>query len=469
MTSAPNTNVCPNGSCNLGAKPFVVAGGKLNIRGFPDNTCKTWTPIKDVELKVPTKDLANFDQYQVFETSETCPLTGTTFYQSDFSTGVDGNPEWSSIGGSLNIADGILTVSQRTDLGHGPILDIYNAFSCLEPDRDYLFTVTMRFDNANRNGQPSWCKTGENSEVGRWWWFCTEIFLRTDNKSGGVRWVTTNHRSGDYGEWVDYTGIIRFPVEAFVNATYATLQFRRLEPGSDYSIKNFSISLPSQESYYSPPDVCGQLVRNGDAETNGLNPYPFATIFSENNLEVLEENGNHYFHLSNRTISAWSSFTTDIHLECMKDVGVEYEFNARVRLYSEFGQKVTFVLRMRAASDGRWHHPAVAQCAQQNFFDGFVVCRGTFIVDEIMADASEMQLRMYDNSQEGSRYDIDFDDISVSRKRGLVDKVIVSQNDATCWSNGASIEFGTSIFYNSWWQKFRNSFTTGKTALSIFV
>ena len=158
MTSAPNTNVCPNGSCNLGPKPFVVLGGKLNIRGFPDNSCKTWTPIKNVELKVPTQELANFDQYQEFPGSDTCPITGTTFYQSDFSTGELGNPEWSASGGTLSIADGVLTVSERKNLDDGPTLDIYDSLSCLEPDRDYLFTVTMRFDNADRNGQPTLCK-----------------------------------------------------------------------------------------------------------------------------------------------------------------------------------------------------------------------------------------------------------------------------------------------------------------------
>lgn len=89
------------------------------------------------------------------------------------------------------------------------------------------------------------------------------------------------------------------------------------------------------------------------------------------------------------------------------------------------------------------------------------------MVDENMADATEMQLRFYDNSQEGNRYDIDIDDVSITRKRGFVDKVIVSQSDATCWGNGATVEFGTSVYHSAWWQKLKNTFTTGK-ALSHF-
>ena len=154
--------------------------------------------------------------------------------------------------------------------------------------------------------------------------------------------------------------------------------------------------------------------------------------------------GNHYFHLSNRTVSNWAATSVGIHLDCMKDAGVEYEFSAKVRLLSEFNHKVTFLLRLRTSA-ANWHHPAVALCPPQKYSDGFVICRGTFMVDENMADATEMQLRFYDNSQEGNRYDIDIDDVSITRKRGFVDKVIVSQSDATCWGNGATVEFGTSV------------------------
>jgi hypothetical protein len=152
----------------------------------------------------------------------------------------------------------------------------------------------------------------------------------------------------------------------------------------------------------------------------------------------------------------------------MKDVGVEYEFSAKVRLFSEFNHKVTFILRLKTTA-GNWHHPILARCPPQKYTDGFVVCRGTFFVDENMADAIEMQLRFYDNSQAGNRHDIDIDDIAMIRTRGFVDKVIVSQSDAACWANGATVEFGTSVYHSASWQKLENSFTTGKAFVNFHI
>ncbi len=55
-TEAPNQGACndqPGGKCNLGKKPFVIAGGKLNIKGGMPDTCSSFTPIKDVIFTDP--------------------------------------------------------------------------------------------------------------------------------------------------------------------------------------------------------------------------------------------------------------------------------------------------------------------------------------------------------------------------------------------------------------------------------
>lgn len=60
---APNQDVCGAG-CNLGPKPFFVAGGKVNIRGFPlDSSCATHTPILD---KIYSSDNEGKSRYEIF-------------------------------------------------------------------------------------------------------------------------------------------------------------------------------------------------------------------------------------------------------------------------------------------------------------------------------------------------------------------------------------------------------------------
>jgi len=55
IPDAPNSEACGEGGCNLGPKPFVVAGGRVSVNGLPDE-CTTWTTVVDVissDIPVP--------------------------------------------------------------------------------------------------------------------------------------------------------------------------------------------------------------------------------------------------------------------------------------------------------------------------------------------------------------------------------------------------------------------------------
>ena len=153
-TDSPNTDACAlsNGECNLGRKPFVVAGGKLNIDAFP-SSCSTHTPI----LATKTKDIApNKDDFLAFELlPASCPVLGTDFIKDDF-----GN--WTGWwGGYVSVVNETLKVTNRQTIHQGPHLDITSLRPalCLIPDKVYLLSVRIKFDKAGNEGLPTLCST----------------------------------------------------------------------------------------------------------------------------------------------------------------------------------------------------------------------------------------------------------------------------------------------------------------------
>lgn len=87
---APNINVCNTTGCDLGPKPFLVAGGKVNIQGFPlDSSCNTHTTILD---KVQSKIIPDPSKFATFSPlPSSCPVSGIDFIRYDFNNGMVGN------------------------------------------------------------------------------------------------------------------------------------------------------------------------------------------------------------------------------------------------------------------------------------------------------------------------------------------------------------------------------------------
>jgi len=263
----------------------------------------------------------------------------------------------------------------------------------------------------------------------------------------------------NYGEWVDWTGVIHFKEEhLWQNSTWTILQIDRPEPGTDITIDNFKIALPKESSYPNPNDVCGELVMNGDAEGNGFNPFPMERTDSKTKLDVLkDENNNNYFALKERTAS-WSSMQQDLDPNCM-DVGVVYETSAKVRLHSEYDEKYYWYIG-GIRSDGESFYRTILQCPPQKYEDGFVRCSGKFTVDKVLAEATDLFLRMRINGDRDKTVDIDYDDVSIQFSRGYINKFVVSKDDAVCWGEDSEIHVGTSLYY-SWNSEVPNGFTSG--------
>lgn len=294
---------------------------------------------------------------------------------------------------------------------------------------------------------------------------CPRLTIRVGRPGAHNKHDTLLHMSNvhgpNYGEWVDWTGVIKFRDEhLWQNSTWTILQIDRPEPGTDITIDNFKIALPRETSYPNPNDVCGELVRNGDAEGNGINPFPVSRTNSHTKLNVLKDgNGNSYFSLSKRT-DTWNSVHHDLDPNCM-DLGVVYEISARLKLHSEFDEKYYWYIRGTRTSDSKNFHRTILQCPSQKITDGFVRCSGKFTVDKDLAGSTNLSLRMATNGDGEKTASIDYDDISIQFSRGYINKFVISKDDASCWGENSEIHVGTSLYYSWNSEVVPNGFTSG--------
>ena len=136
----PNANACEQtgGTCNIGPKPFLVAGGKVNFNAMPEETCATHTPLKKKIHTDPEYDPDDFPKFTTLPPS--CPQSGTGYISYDFNDNKKGN--WTGCDGSfLRTSNGEFTVTNRKRTDCGPELDLtpIRPEMCLVPHQEYLF------------------------------------------------------------------------------------------------------------------------------------------------------------------------------------------------------------------------------------------------------------------------------------------------------------------------------------------
>jgi len=140
-SDSPNENSCfnqTNNICNLGPKPFVVAGGKVSIHGMPES-CQTHTPVLKKVHKDPVFDPDEFPTYVTLP--DICSQSEREYISYNFET-TYGN--WTGReGGFMVLEDGTVKVTNRLLSDRGPYLDLtpINPSACLVPDQEYLMVA----------------------------------------------------------------------------------------------------------------------------------------------------------------------------------------------------------------------------------------------------------------------------------------------------------------------------------------
>ena len=108
-----------------------------------------------------------------------------------------------------------------------------------------------------------------------------------------------------------------------------------VEQGVDITVDSFDLFLPSETSYPNPNALCHELILNGDAEGNGINPYPMTNTHWYETLTIVEEDGNKFWRLANRN-DAGSSLQQKIDVTCFRR-GVTYKMSSRIRYHRSEG------------------------------------------------------------------------------------------------------------------------------------
>merc|ERR1711862_285095 len=243
---------------------------------------------------------------------------------------------------------------------------------------------------------------------------------------------------------------------------YYSLYISGPETDVDITIDSFELFLPGQSSYPNSDALCEELVLNGNAEGNGFNPFPFETDRSDERLKVVEENGNKFWRLFDRTDHR-STIEYALDTTCLTR-GVTYIISSKIRYHSSEGFTVGsksyyWYIDFQRVTDNKWIERKIVECGPQTISEGgWVTCSGEFIVDEEMSEATNADLKMaIDDDRDGGKVNLDYDDISIRYSKGYVSDLLVNSNDISCWENDADVHV-TSATYYSWTDTKTNGF-----------
>jgi hypothetical protein len=179
---------------NAGSKPFLVAGGKLDIRGWDvadgEERVPTWTPLLSmVEGDQPEPALrANNRPVEPVRSADASVACPRVIVGANFTEGVDYSI-WTGGDGAVvshDVEEGAMVVSNIRKSWQGPRLDITKfTLDCpLTPDVHYLVTMRIKIDKRDvTEDEEMPCKTTTNT-----WNDCPRLARKIMMASGSDRW-----------------------------------------------------------------------------------------------------------------------------------------------------------------------------------------------------------------------------------------------------------------------------------------
>jgi len=430
-----NKPSCAGGYCDVGKKPIVVAGGKLDIQGL-DDTCPTWVKLHDVgrdHQVVP-------DVYPVIPNpTSDC---NRAVINENFETGV-GHFK-SSLGSMDSIvnenSNNFLKVSGRTRSWQGAFINIDSFLrDCMIPDQMYL--VKARYRLIHEEDSYSHCHTTGIE--------CLALNMHTMKKNEETTWKTLYEtpniaRSTD-GTWTDFVAMIKFDdIDLDSTALYQVLYFAGPEYGVRIDIDDVFITLPGEEHFPVPDDqICTNLIVNGDADVDDTFSYPFELMgnlgaYLKVNNEIVNGVNNNYFTVTGRETGLSTIYQTLIQ-DCVV-ANTVYTFKMRARVHSPEPTSVLFILKITNnaddANDTTYFYESVGNCPSTSINIGWVFCEHNFGFEEQHQNAAKVELQIM---VEHETADVDYDDISITVHSLPINRLILSPDVAQCWGVGAHI------------------------------
>mmetsp|Transcript_16327 Transcript_16327/g.23934 ORF Transcript_16327/g.23934 Transcript_16327/m.23934 type:complete len:1770 (-) Transcript_16327:229-5538(-) len=452
VPNSQNANACGGFGqpCQIGSKPIVVAGGKLNIIGLPP-TCPTWVYLED-EMIDGAPLTNDYPKPPKFSEDSSCRQA---ILHQDFKDESSVHPFFTGFDGGLGAFDEMKSedsedgsnyyhVSNRRMFWHGPRYDIQPIRECLLPDTQMFFTARLRVTHSNSTEMSRCFKYGIE---------CPTIMYTAMNKNKKhvmipLVWLDPRDAPND-GEWFTLAGQASLS-KLFLNndIIHAYFSIEGPEPGVEISLSTFKIEHPPVNAFPKPEAVCSNLAYNGDAEWgNGeddkdggasfMGPftYPYMSFVGRLSfLNVLydKEEDNKFFRMSGRQFK-WASLMFNIVPSCMV-VNNRYYFSTKLRLSGGFDTS-TATLKL-TMEDGSIKHKAVATCPDIGF--EWVTCESFYDITE--DDAAAVSIQLLFVWMEDYASDVDYDDITFKFVSGGGTGVPLFPDVVSdCWGVGTDV------------------------------
>lgn len=421
--------------CSIGRKPFVVAGGRVDIKGLP-STCPTWVKLQETFTSDIPEPIQQAPAGPRNRSNPRC-LTSTGIYmEDDFSTS-DNVHGWTGGYGALsNITEaGTFVVANRKDpKDQNPTWDMLYIRDCINPDTDYLFRARVKLTKAGAaQGTLTTCATTGTDCM------TLQSMVHTPTRFLGSKKGSEDRvQQSQYGVWQDFHAVVTFTTEELdPNNIYQILQLRGPEAGVIIEIDDVRFSLPPAGAVPDPNDVCGtNLVRNGDAELDSIHPYPIDA--SGGSLTVEEENnGNKYFHLSGRNNNGNSVIYEFMAPDCLVP-NAQYRASARIRMNSS--SPVLSKMEIRTVhADGTTIQRTIAECPPSTS-STWTLCHSLLTIDQELLAEGIQSIRLQFETFNAATIDMDVDDMKLSFTDGSITSILVPDAGVSnCWDKGAEL------------------------------
>lgn len=437
------TGICTTtGTCTAGKKGIVVAGGKLTVDGWLDDSCPTWTSILDTTSD--SLDVASFAARPTL--SSTCPDPYATY---DFESG---SQRWSTSPGAVSqitnsdtpMNGNYFKVSGRTDSFQGPIFDLSISLGCLAANTPYLFSAWARLSSTSTTSfcsQQTALPSGDNPCLRM-----SVMTLTTDGLTSTYRTVQLDPITAGVpdGQWFPFSGNINFTQQE-LNSTalaYSALLVNGPEGGVGIDLDDFTLTLPSKGNYpASSAAVCTDLIRNGDAELNGINTYPAQSLdipgsYLTVGTESVGGTPNKYFKLTSRT-QEFASIFFDIPKACAEPYS-SYSISNTIRVRNSTNPITAQMLLKKTFVTGSttdFVYEQIGTCASSQ--NTWAKCNATITFTPAYDVYTSIQLfwvTIGDTSSEA-----DYDNIVVQRTAVGVNSITVDSSVASCWGVGSEL------------------------------
>jgi len=426
-----NAALCPSGGCNVGSRPVVVAGGKVDLHGM-HRTCPAWTYSHHVDTPIK-----HVDASAAYEGVAKTPI----FF--DFEDGIDtwfGNLGAKAVFVNGTDTDGIshLKVFGRSASWQGPFYDIPVATrTVMSHGHSYIWSAKVKL--SRDDGQPINCVTSGTD--------CLSLQINRMTNDDKIAWFDKEPRipvtAAD--TWEVISGVLVYTEsEISPDHTFAALSFRGPEAGVDISVDDFKLFNrdvdDAEQAALSGISVCENMIRNGNGDefASSNMVLPFISWFRNETLTLeQEDDGNNYFYLKDRHMP-YSSIKWEMDPECAV-AGAKYAFSMRIWVESA-SQVIPRVMKKIVNPEGsetRHSFDLLARCPPTSNTIGWVECRSYYSFSNIheLATSLEVLIVIPGDSYSSVKYD----DMNFVPYSGLM----LPPNTDGCWGPSASVLIGS--------------------------